>query len=353
MKNLYAFLFYVLLTTNLFGQGCESLLMNGVFNTFNSYTGNYSSAEWHSFWCNGTVEKSKSTNSSNAILNVIVGEIPLGMSFDDAKEFQRVYQSINCGSNSENTQNYSSNSVIQKVASPDILKAYVECKKLQSSGLIVDMSVRPDDNKVFVVAIKYTGAWTAGSGPKVRKVTFLPNLISTRVGTLQDGIELTSEQSYSMVCERSAEYPITVYVETEVGTFHSDLSPTLPPPTDQDKVMNALPRGSIFGWFDPIKIPKGWALCDGTNGTPNLVNRVPLGTSLVANNIGVITGSANHTHLVSGKTAYDTKYRNIRDGNRMAGESPNNMAHDHTFSVTSESAENMPPANRIMFIMKL
>lgn len=352
-KTILLFLIISFFTTNVFAQGCENLLMNGVFNTFNAYTGSYSSAEWHNFWCNGTVEKSNSSTSTNATLNVIVGEIPLGMSFDDAKEFQRVYQSINCGSNSGSTQNFSTNSVIQKVASPEILRAYIDCKKLQSSGLIIDMSLRPNDKKVFVVDVKYTGAWTTGSGPKVRKVSFLPNLISTREGTLQDGIELVSGQTFSMICERSAEYPITVYVETEVGTFHSDISPTIPPPTDQEKVMNALPRGTIFGWFDPIKIPKGWALCDGGNGTPNLVDKIPLGTSLLAKNIGITTGNANHTHSVSGKTSYETKYDNLRDGNRMQGAGPQCMAHDHTFSGTTEPADNMPPANRIMFIMKL
>ncbi len=223
--------------TQALAQGCETLLMNGVFNTFNVYTGSYSSAEWHNFWCNGTVERTSSSSSTGVSLNVVVAKIPIGMSYDDAKEFQRIYQSINCGANTGATQNFSTNTVIQKVASPEILKAYVDCKKLQSSGLIVDLSLRPDDKKVFVVDVKYTGAWQSGGGPKVKKVSFLPNVISIKEGTLQDGVELKSGQTFSMICERSAEYPVTVYVETEAGTFHADLSPTIPPPTDQEKVM--------------------------------------------------------------------------------------------------------------------
>lgn len=351
--TLAATLIALTIVSKSFGQGCETLLMNGVFNTFNSYSGSYSSAEWHQFWCNGTVEKINSSSSSSAGLNLGFAKISLGMSYDDAKEFQRVYQSINCGSNAGSTQNYSTNSVIQKVASPEILKAYVDCKKLQSSGLIVDMSVRADDKKVFVVDVKYTGAWQAGAGPKVKKVTFLPNVVSTREGSLQDGVELKNGQTFSMICERTAEYPVTVYVETEVGTFHADLSPTIPPPTDQEKIMSAMPRGSIFGWFDPLKIPKGWVICDGSNGTPNLVDRFPLGTNSAAGNIGTTTGTKDHNHTVSGQTGVEGKNRNARDGNGMQGEGNECMFHTHSFSATTSTVDNIPPATRIIFIMKL
>lgn len=345
--------FILNLTSKSNAQECETILMNGVFNTFNSYTGNYSSSEWHNFWCNGTVEKSSSSSSSSAGLNLGFAKISLGMSFDDAKEFQRIYQSINCGSNSGATQDYSSNTVIQKVASPEILKAYVDCKKLQSSGLVVDLSLRESDKRVFVVDVKYTGAWQAGAGPKVKKVTFLPNVISTKEGSLQDGVELKSGQTFSMICERTAEYPVTVYVETEVGTFHADLPPTIPPPTDQEKIMAAMPRGTIFGWFDPVKIPKGWVICDGNNGSPNLIERFPVGTGITTNNLGSMFGSETHEHTVTGNTSNDAKDRSKGDGNGLQGEGDECMFHTHTVTGKTDKVSNIPPATRIIFIMKL
>jgi hypothetical protein len=40
----------------------------------------------------------------------------------------------------------------------------------------------------------------------------------------------------------------------------------------------ALPVGAILMWSgDPAKLPAGWKLCDGTNGTPNLLGRFIVG----------------------------------------------------------------------------
>ncbi len=41
---------------------------------------------------------------------------------------------------------------------------------------------------------------------------------------------------------------------------------------------SALPRGVIVMWSgDPSAVPEGWALCDGTNGTPDLSGRFVVG----------------------------------------------------------------------------
>jgi microcystin-dependent protein len=42
--------------------------------------------------------------------------------------------------------------------------------------------------------------------------------------------------------------------------------------------LSILPIGTILMWFGAqANIPAGWVLCDGANGTPNLVGRYPLG----------------------------------------------------------------------------
>lgn len=343
-----------LFTTNVtFGQGCETLLMNGVFNTFNYSSGNYSSAEWHNYWCNGTVESVSSSSSGGAALNLGIAKISLGMSFSDAQEFQKVYKSIYCGSNTGGTINISTNSVIQKVADPNILAAYVKCKEIENGGLQVNLSIRPEDKKVFVVDVKYTKAWGNVSGPKVKNVKFVPNVISEQHGTLQDGIGLKTGITYSLICERSTDIPLTVYIETEVGTFIADLPAFIPPPTDQEKIMSAMPRGTIFGWFDPNKIPRGWVICDGGNGTPDLIERSPIGTSLTAGNLGSIVGEKEYKLSFSGTTGFEGKRRDKRDGNGMEGEGNECMFHTHSFSGTTDSKSLLPPSTRIIFIMKI
>jgi len=39
-----------------------------------------------------------------------------------------------------------------------------------------------------------------------------------------------------------------------------------------------LPSGAIM-WFNLKSAPSGWVVCDGTNGTPNLIGRYPLGST--------------------------------------------------------------------------
>ena len=43
-----------------------------------------------------------------------------------------------------------------------------------------------------------------------------------------------------------------------------------------DLKLSMLPSGTVC-WFYLTEVPHGWKLCDGTNGTPNLIGRYPLG----------------------------------------------------------------------------
>ena len=67
---------------------------------------------------------------------------------------------------------------------------------------------------------------------------------------------------------------------------------------------NILPSGIVTMWSGSvISIPSGWALCDGSNNTPNLVDRFVVGAGS-AYAVGATGGSANavvvsHTHSAS------------------------------------------------------
>ena len=63
---------------------------------------------------------------------------------------------------------------------------------------------------------------------------------------------------------------------------------------------SGLPSGIIVGWAGTIAtIPSGWALCDGTNGTPNLLDRFILSVG-AAENPGATGGSNTHSHTFTG-----------------------------------------------------
>jgi hypothetical protein len=70
----------------------------------------------------------------------------------------------------------------------------------------------------------------------------------------------------------------------------------------------AMPSGCIIMWAGTIaNIPTGFVICDGNNGTPNLLGRFVEGVATAATNPGTTGGStskttAGHTHTLSGSS---------------------------------------------------
>ena len=83
---------------------------------------------------------------------------------------------------------------------------------------------------------------------------------------------------------------------------------------------NLLPPGIIVAWGGST-VPTGWALCDGTNGTPDLRNRFILGAtgnsgrttseSTVVRRVGDIGGSENVTLTVNQLPAHTHAYTDV------------------------------------------
>ena len=151
------------------------------------------------------------------------------------------------------------------------------------------------------------------------------------------------------------------------------------------------PPGGIIMWSGSIaSIPSGWALCDGTNGTPNLRDRfvvgagstyavgatggadsVTLTTSQIPSHTHTFSGTTStdgaHTHTITTKTrfSYDTTGgSNAYGQDTPDGTGPNLVtnsggSHSHTFSGTTAatgggtSHENRPPYYALAYIMKL
>jgi microcystin-dependent protein len=163
--------------------------------------------------------------------------------------------------------------------------------------------------------------------------------------------------------------------------------------TEIETGFGLVPSGTIVMW-NGTTIPNGWALCDGTNGTPDLRGMFIVGydpNDPDYNVIGLTGGEKNHllltsempahTHSVTGSTStdgdhnhgYDDRYGTntrevtpaigvqVRDIPYTTEPKTTNNAGDHTHTVTgsalttggSQAHENRPPYYVLAFIMKL
>lgn len=178
-------------------------------------------------------------------------------------------------------------------------------------------------------------------------------------------------------------------VNTATGTDYKSLVVT--PSGEVQKISAApIPLGGIIMWSGLISaIPSGWALCDGSNGTPDLRNRFIVGSYLDDGGTSktTITGSptktggtkdavvVDHTHTMqtAGAHTHDVivsdngypdgsgdrtdNYYWMDEGRSVdeTGDHPtsSNGAHTHTIDSTGVSGtnQNLPPYYALAFIM--
>jgi len=121
-----------------------------------------------------------------------------------------------------------------------------------------------------------------------------------------------------------------------------------------------VPKGAIIMWSGSINnLPDGWALCDGTNGTPDLQDRfiVGAGNEYTISETGgekehVLSNDEMpaHTHTIELRNTWGNGYqyefasKSAPEGsiNTQTGSSGNNLPH-----------ENRPPYYALAFIMKI
>ena len=125
-----------------------------------------------------------------------------------------------------------------------------------------------------------------------------------------------------------------------------------------------MPLGAILMWSGSIaNIPSKWALCNGSNGTPNLLDRMVVcaGNSYAA---GATGGEAMHTLTVaempSHKHSYKLDYEYVSGGSNMvadesgAGLPGGAYPTQYTDSIGDGSAHNnMPPYYALAYIMRI
>lgn len=111
-------------------------------------------------------------------------------------------------------------------------------------------------------------------------------------------------------------------------------------------------KGDIILWYGAVAdIRKGWALCDGNNGTPDLNGRSVIGAggSFAVGDRGGVT---SHTHAFTSNThAHSINYTGPFVGE--LGGNLRAMTNNVAVLGTTDSKSTRSPYHALCFIMKL
>jgi hypothetical protein len=142
--------------------------------------------------------------------------------------------------------------------------------------------------------------------------------------------------------------------------------------TQYDKALAdvvGFPSGGIIMWSGTIaNIPTGWLICDGSNGTPNLLGRFIEGVATAATNPGTTGGATakttaghihsqpTHTHSPGGAYAPEGQAYNVPgwaiDGSGVANAPTADGGGDNTGSQTDGISDIRPKFYDLAYIMK-
>ena len=267
----------------------------------------------------------------------------------------------------------------------------IKSDNIQSTGLIVrkegntsNLKIYIEDNEVIINMNDETFIRSGTSKSELNNLYIKNELIVKAAVTTND-----EKSDYTIFNNSDRKNIIAgdtkIYGDVEVNgktvfTKHVDVKSTID---------GIFPKGMVVMWAGDIdKIPNGWSLCNGTNGTPDLRGRFVLGHGDAPyNEIGNKGGSEKvsltinnlpaHNHLgntdTSGEHVHGIKtYQD--DWNDSGGVGPSwgagdngiyNVYHNseksgnhlHSFTTDNtggdQSHENMPPYYILAYIMKL
>lgn len=113
-----------------------------------------------------------------------------------------------------------------------------------------------------------------------------------------------------------------------------------------------VPVGTVILWSGSVaNIPSGWVLCDGTLGTPNLVDNFVVGTGTyfpALYGYGNKVTSTQHLHQVSGDVASYYNSSPASGGNQNTAL----RNHSHTTTGAGNYLDTLPPYYALCYIMR-
>ncbi|WP_124846757.1 hypothetical protein [Acidipila sp. EB88] len=270
--------------------GCEALLAQGVYDGIQQTAANSSASSYHSALCTGTVQQSSGGGSAGGGASIVIPglNIPLGLNFNDAQNFQNSYKSSFCHGLDTHDLSDQNLTFLSSVASPVLVQGYNACVASRRQGIQSSILTAPD-NKSISFEVWFTPTIHPNDSAITGKISINP----ASNATCDNGVPQNTRLGLShqtMVCTRVGNEGVTIILPTSQGDLRASLPPAPPPPSATQVIMGALPKGIILPWSDAsVSIPNGWHICDGTNNTPDLRDRVFLQGSAIPD-VGKIDG---------------------------------------------------------------
>ena len=122
-----------------------------------------------------------------------------------------------------------------------------------------------------------------------------------------------------------------------------------------DEMFALFPTGTVLPFAgDPATVPGGWQICDGSNGTVNLVGRIAIGTNQLAA-VGTLAGSDTHTHgFTQGQQTDAESERGHPIDPNGGGDGVAIGGHHHRLSnMSTDPGSSLPPVTYVIFIQRV
>jgi hypothetical protein len=228
MKRIIVLIIHLVLLGKVSGQdGCDQILRFGVFETygFKELSDIDRAVESLKKYKREDVVSNRSSVAAEA--GVALGFIDIGLGGSSSnEEYQKNLEEIS-EYYRENIKDKTQTEVFKKIASPDIIKAWSECKE---STKDFNLQVNGNLNKEFIVTLTYKGSGLSIQNTKITSALFI-SVDPVDNGVFKTGTEIRIHNVYSQKFRRSGSDAATIVLNLE--NFPKPISleiPAIPPP---------------------------------------------------------------------------------------------------------------------------
>ena len=225
---------------------------------------------------------------------------------------------------------------------------------------VTDLSTSVDTNTTDITTLKTdVSTNTTDISTLSTKVTTNTTNISTNTTNITS-IDTRVTKLENKVADKSDYEDLKTKVDTNTTNITTNTNDITNIKNEIKNLQDSMPIGSIIMYNGKAEeIPSGWAVCDGTNGTPNLIDRFILGSTYA----GGTGGKSQVTLTVSQLPPHRHRLKKCWYGKADNANDRQVVRWDETIStndqiLTEETGlglpiDIMPPYYRLIYIMKV